>query len=486
MGQGNSFRKIILQKHFRNPFWLFVFFFVYFLFSCQCFSQPNSCEPIWQPPIRVSFDSVLSISPVIVTSGDTLHILWYGLDTIGGSPHSGIEYSRSTDGGNSFSAQRTIVPATTAFSPGLIFCFDNVVCVTYFGSANGSTGTIVTRSTDAGTTWQVPQLLKSNTFPRTIAGSGTSLFIHYGLQTSAQDGLLASTDSGSSWNIRSSNMPPLQKIQIVGNTFYGVGEYSFGLHEESGYYYSADQGVSWIGPQAIAQENSTPSISPDLSVGNDGTVYTTWNDTGTIMMRRSFGVDADGNLIWGNIITLSDEPGAVSSAIVSQSPFVTVIWGNNINNNNSIRLRSSNDNAGSFCPADSPSVSNQASEPSIILNNSQLHVLWSENVGGNNEIVYRKAMLQPDLRPKSFILGQNYPNPANRITHISYDLPIPAIVSLRVYNILGQLIAILVNDSQVAAKYTIPFSTERLASGVYFYQIRAFPFNETKKFVVLH
>ena len=486
MGQRTSFRKIILRKHFRNPFRLLVFFSFYFLFSLQCFSQPNSCEPIWQPPVRLSFDSVLSISPVIVTSGDTLHILWYGLDTIGGTPNSGIEYCRSTDGGNTFSAQQTIVSANTALQPGLIFCSGNIVCITYFGVANGSVGTIVTRSTDAGTTWQVPQLLKSNTFPRAITGSGTSFYIHYGLQTSAHSGLLASTDSGTSWNTRSSEMPPLQKIQIVGNTFYGVGEYDFGLHQESGYYYSADQGVSWNGPQAIAQENSTPSISPDLSVGKDGTIYTTWNDTGTIMMRRSVGLDADGNLIWESVLTLSDEPGAVSSAIVSQGPFVAVIWGNNTNNNNFIRLRSSNDNAESFCPADSPSVSNQASEPSIFLNDSQLHVVWSENFEGNAEIVYRKAMLQPDLRPKSFILGQNYPNPANRITHISYDLPIPAIVSLRVYNILGQLVSILVNGVQPAASYTIPFSTERLASGVYFYQLRAFPFNETKKFVVLH
>ena len=486
MDQRTLFRKIILWKHFRNPFGLLVFFSFYFLCSVECFPQPNSCEPIWQPPIRLSFDSVLSISPVIVTSGDTLHIMWYGLDTIGGALNSGIEYCRSTDGGNTFSAQMTVVPATTAFSPGLIFCLDNVVCITYFGSANGSTGTIVTRSTDAGATWQIPQLLKANTFPRAITGSGTSLYIHYGLQTSAQSGLLASTDSGTSWNIRANEMPPLQKIRIVGNTFYGVGEYDFGLHQESGYYYSADQGVSWIGPQPIAQENSTPSISPDLSVGSDGTIYTTWNDTGTIMMRRSVGIDQDGNLLWGNILTVSDEPGAVSSAIVSQNPFVGVIWGNNTNNNNFIRLRSSNDNAESFCPADSPSVSNQASEPSIILNGSQFHLVWSENFEGNTEIVYRKGMLQPDLRPKSFILGQNYPNPANRITYISYDLPIPAIVSLRVYNILGQLISILVNGVQPAARYTIPFTTERLASGVYFYQIRAFPFNETKKFVVLH
>ncbi|HMD14001.1 MAG TPA: T9SS type A sorting domain-containing protein, partial [Bacteroidota bacterium] len=331
---------------------------------------------------------------------------------------------------------------------------------------------------------KVPALVQSNAFPRTITGSGTSFYIHYGLQTSAQNGLLVSTDSGTSWNTRSSGMPLLRKIRIVNNIFHGVGEYTFGLHQESGYYYSPDQGISWIGPQPIAPENSTPSITPDISVDSDGTIYTTWNDTGTIMMRRSIGHDADGNLLLGNIITISDEPGAVFSTIVSSEPFVSVVWDNN-NGNNTIRLRSSNNDAESFCPADSPSTSNQASEPSIDLNGSQLHVVWSENFDGNTEIVYRKAMLQPDLRPKSFLLKQNYPNPANRITYISYDLPLPAIVSLRVYNILGQLISTLVDGVQPAATYTIPFSTERLASGVYFYQIRAFPFNETKKFVVL-
>ncbi|HMD13093.1 MAG TPA: sialidase family protein, partial [Bacteroidota bacterium] len=109
---------------------------------------------------------MLSIAPGVATSGDTVHVIWYGADTIGGTPNSGIEYSRSTDNGNSFSIQTTVVPATTAFSPGLIFCSGKIVCITYFGSVNGLTGTVVTSSTDGGMTWKVPELVQSNAFPR--------------------------------------------------------------------------------------------------------------------------------------------------------------------------------------------------------------------------------------------------------------------------------------------------------------------------------
>ena len=488
MRQQTSFRKILQGKNSRRRRELVVFFLIYFLFSLHCVSQPNSCEPIWQSPIRLSFDSVLSISPGITTSGDTLHVIWYGMDTIGGIEHSGIGYCRSTDGGNSFSNQMTIVSSLTAFLPGIIVCSGNVVCIAYFGSANGSTGMVVIRSTDAGTTWQLPQLLKSNAFPRAMVRSGSNFFIHYGLQTSTQNGLIASTDNGASWNIRTSNMPSLQAIRIVSDTFHGVGEYDFGLHHESGYYYSTDQGVSWIGPQPISQENSVPSISPNLSVGEDGTIYTTWNDTGTIMMRRSIGHDMDGNIIFGNDIVLSDKPGAVFSTIVSSGPFVSVVWDNNDSGSNTIRLRSSNNNAVSFCPVDTPSVSDQASEPSMDVNGTHLYIVWSENIEGNVEIVERKGTLQFDLRlkkPKNFDLAQNYPNPVNGTTYISYNLPTSTTVSLKVYDILGQLVATLIDEVQPASTYSIPFSTGRLASGVYFYRIKAFPFTETKKIVVL-
>ena len=87
--------------------------------------------------------------------------------------------------------------------------------------------------------------------------------------------------------------------------------------------------------------------------------------------------------------------------------------------------------------------------------------------------------------PKSFELRQNYPNPFNPTTVIRYDLPENAEVSLDVYSVSGQRVATLVNQTQQAGSYTVPFDAGRLASGVYIYQLKAGNFLSTQKMVLM-
>ncbi|MBI4546658.1 MAG: M36 family metallopeptidase [Ignavibacteriae bacterium] len=75
--------------------------------------------------------------------------------------------------------------------------------------------------------------------------------------------------------------------------------------------------------------------------------------------------------------------------------------------------------------------------------------------------------------PQRFTLEQNYPNPFNPVTVIRYALPVSAKVNLRIYNILGQEVASLVNQEQKAGRYEVSFNGSKLASGVYFYKLEA-------------
>ena len=86
--------------------------------------------------------------------------------------------------------------------------------------------------------------------------------------------------------------------------------------------------------------------------------------------------------------------------------------------------------------------------------------------------------------PTEFSLGQNHPNPFNPSTTISYSLPKTAAVTLGIYNVLGQKIATLVNDMRAPGAYTVRWDASALPSGVYFYQLRAGNFFETKKMVL--
>ena len=87
--------------------------------------------------------------------------------------------------------------------------------------------------------------------------------------------------------------------------------------------------------------------------------------------------------------------------------------------------------------------------------------------------------------PESFSLSQNYPNPFNPSTAISYSLPKSGNVILRVFNILGNEVATLVNEDKDAGQYKVEFDASNLSSGIYFYKIQAGSFAETKKMILL-
>ena len=92
-----------------------------------------------------------------------------------------------------------------------------------------------------------------------------------------------------------------------------------------------------------------------------------------------------------------------------------------------------------------------------------------------------------ELLPKGFSLEQNYPNPFNPSTNITYNLADREFVTLKVYDLLGNEVATLVNEEKQAGSYNVPFSMNnlKLSSGTYFYRLQAGNFVETKKMILL-
>jgi hypothetical protein len=87
--------------------------------------------------------------------------------------------------------------------------------------------------------------------------------------------------------------------------------------------------------------------------------------------------------------------------------------------------------------------------------------------------------------PDKFSLSQNYPNPFNPVTEIEYSIPQSGYVILKVYNLLGQEVATLVNREQKTGNYIVNFNASNLASGIYMYRIESGNFSLTKKMIVL-
>jgi hypothetical protein len=87
--------------------------------------------------------------------------------------------------------------------------------------------------------------------------------------------------------------------------------------------------------------------------------------------------------------------------------------------------------------------------------------------------------------PSRIEISQNYPNPFNPITKIKYRIADFGFVSLKVYDILGREIAALVNEEKSAGNYKVQFDASEIPNGVYFYQLKAGNYIETKKMVLM-
>jgi hypothetical protein len=109
----------------------------------------------------------------------------------------------------------------------------------------------------------------------------------------------------------------------------------------------------------------------------------------------------------------------------------------------------------------------------------------------NGTFKYSKVVNIDIAAPTNFELSQNYPNPWNPSTKISYSIQIESKVKLIIYNSIGEKVKELVNTFQNSGYYEVTFEAKSLASGIYFYTIQALSkdgklnFMSTKKMLLV-
>ena len=87
--------------------------------------------------------------------------------------------------------------------------------------------------------------------------------------------------------------------------------------------------------------------------------------------------------------------------------------------------------------------------------------------------------------PCKYLLHQNYPNPFNPTTTIQFQIPELSFVTLKVYDVLGNEVAILVNGEKSAGSYVVEFDGSELSTGIYYYQLKSSGFIQTRKMLLL-
>ena len=118
-------------------------------------------------------------------------------------------------------------------------------------------------------------------------------------------------------------------------------------------------------------------------------------------------------------------------------------------------------------------------------------ILYTNNHSSPDSILLRGFGIHPvDVSEQkhkilSFSLAQNYPNPFNPTTKIKYSIPQTSNVVIKVFDVLGNEITTLINEELNAGEYEVEFDGSKLTSGIYFYQLKANSFIETKKMVLM-
>ena len=99
-----------------------------------------------------------------------------------------------------------------------------------------------------------------------------------------------------------------------------------------------------------------------------------------------------------------------------------------------------------------------------------------------NQVEAQESLIE---MPTVYHLDQNFPNPFNPVTEIHYSLPSSSHVTLKVYNMLGQLVSTLIDGEQESGYQSVQWAASDLSSGVYFYQITAGTFSNVKRMMLV-
>jgi len=106
--------------------------------------------------------------------------------------------------------------------------------------------------------------------------------------------------------------------------------------------------------------------------------------------------------------------------------------------------------------------------------------IWKRNISTLSDVETKSNEI-----PEEFILKQNYPNPFNPTTKISWQSPVGSYQTLKVYDVLGNVVAIMVDEYKPAGSYEVEFDASKLSSGIYFYKLQTTEFSETKKMILI-
>ena len=482
----------------RNAGKTFIQTLFFFLLVTQiCFGQ-------WQPDVRLTNDpggsfTSLSNAWCVASSGDTVHVVWQDERDLQGE----IYYKNSLDNGTNWSSDVRLTNSTV-YSHNASVAVSNINLHVVWEYVQGFYSEIYyKRSPNAGANWDAEtRLTNNNTYSRSpsVAVFNSNLHVVWYDNRDGDNEIYykRSLDNATNWsedlrltnNTGSSEYP---SVAVSGSEVHVVWTDNRDGDNEIYYKRSLDNGTNWSDDIRLTNSNGS-SYSPSIAVSNSG-VYLVWIDSRTGSDEIFFKRSLDNGVNWSDDIRLTEFASAkMNSSIAVSGSYVHVVWREFRVDNYEIYYKHSFDNGTNW--SDDLRLTNAAGgswNPSIAVSNSNLHVVWTDYRDANTEIYYKRnptgnvtGLENNNLDiPEEFSLSQNYPNPFNPATKISWQSPVGSWQTLKIYDALGNEVATLVDEYKPAGRYEDEFSAVKLSTGIYFYQLKAGDFIQTKKMILL-
>jgi photosystem II stability/assembly factor-like uncharacterized protein len=480
-------------------------------FSSTTFKGSEQLGTQFVPDEEQPVDNGKNQSPLSLSTFRSISMIDNNNGWIAGS--YGAVY-KTTNGGTSWDS----VGTTGVTSTHIFYKVDFLDANTgWLFSNTGDTSGTVRKTTDGGATWNKYKIYDTVTTATHQIYAESRVGSNYLWVTNYVPFPLKSTDGGLTWQKQSLvdgwTAGFLYDIEMVDTLLgYSVGSggkiyktTNGGALWDTLSYTGKNTTVSWYSAKAIGSQYV-------MFAGSAGAIMfttdggTTWNWENTSSTVTNYAIQAgypytgsDTAAVYvgassGSIFKMSMMRVPVEltnlSALVSGTT-VTLNWSTATEVNNSgfdIERTSNNNSYAKIGHVNGNGTTTQTRNYSFVDQNlvPGVYNYRIKQIDYDGSSKYYELNVNMDINtPVSYSLSQNYPNPFNPATTIQYQIAKAGDVTLRVYDILGNLVSTLVDGKQEAGYYTVNFDASKLSSGVYFYQLKSGSFEKTFKMSLL-
>jgi photosystem II stability/assembly factor-like uncharacterized protein len=365
--------------------------------------------------------------------------LWAQSDPVGGK----FLIVKSTDGGATW-AEAANSPAPSSGVTGLNDCFYRIGNTAWFGT--GGAANVYKSATAPDGPW-TPGITTSKSVGSvafsSTTGKGLCAMYSYGV-------INKSTDGGVTWSVS-----PARPDSVMGMDYLPNSSWVW-VSTTTGLFRSSNDGATWTKDTIPVGVNGVASVKffGDANIGIAGTgsgvVMKSTNSAVLPVELTSFTAVQKGSVIslnWETATEINNKGFDVERKI-DNGKYSVIGFKNGFGTSASTHSYSFTDDISKL--------------------NATTVAYRIKQIDFDGRFEYSKEVNVSYSAPVDFNLAQNYPNPFNPSTTISYALPKDNFVSLKVYNVLGQLVSTLVNEVKTAGVHNVTFDASKINSGVYY------------------